>query len=284
MVTFDYAEAFSRNAGLIPVELQKRLRGACVGIAGMGGVGGFYVSGLARSGLGRFKLADFDEFELANFNRQYGASMSTVGRRKAEVMADLGRDINPEAVFELYPEGLTEDNLDMFLEGVDIVIDGIDLFVPDWHRRLIRAAVDRDIPVLAAVPVGFGAGMVGFSRQGMGFDEYFDWSESLSPAEKTLRLAAGFAPAGFHGRYIDPQAVSLVEKRGPSSVAGCMLCGAMVTTRVIAALEDPGALEPAPVYCHLDLKLNRLKKGRLRRGNRGALQRIKLGVARKRYL
>lgn len=284
MAVFDYGEAFSRNLGLIDAACQASLRDATVCIAGMGGVGGDYVASLARSGVGKFKLADFDQFELANFNRQYGASMSTLDRPKVEVMAEVVRDINPEAEVAQFPDGLTEDNLDRFLDGADVVIDAIDLFAPEWHRRLINAATERGLISLAAVPVGFGAGMVAFGPGGMSFDRYFAWDDSASPAAKTLRLALGFAPAGFHLGYLDADSVSLQEKRGPSSVAGCKMCAAMVTTQAVMALLWRKELRLAPWYTHIDVRRNRMRHARLRAGNRGLLQRLKLHFAGKKYL
>ncbi len=67
---FDYAQAFSRNLGWITEAEQLRLRYATVAIGGMGGVGGHHLLALARMGVGNFRIADYDNFELVNFNRQ----------------------------------------------------------------------------------------------------------------------------------------------------------------------------------------------------------------------
>ena len=80
---FDYADAFSRNIGWVTKEEQGTLRKKRVAIAGMGGVGGIHLLTLARLGIGSFYIADFDEFEVHNFNRQVGATMSSIGRPKA---------------------------------------------------------------------------------------------------------------------------------------------------------------------------------------------------------
>ena len=86
--TFSYHEAFSRNLGLVCASEQKDLRNARVAIPGLGGVGGSHLQALARMGVGAFHLADPDQFELVNFNRQAGASIQTVGRPKVDVMAE----------------------------------------------------------------------------------------------------------------------------------------------------------------------------------------------------
>lgn len=75
---FVYETAFHRNVGWFTQEEQKMLRTKRVAIGGLGGCGGAHVTTLARAGVGAFTLADFDRFELVNFNRQAGAKMSTL--------------------------------------------------------------------------------------------------------------------------------------------------------------------------------------------------------------
>jgi len=82
MNLFNYHQAFSRNLGWVTEQEQDRLRKSRVAIAGLGGVGGFHLLTLARLGVGAFNLADFDTFDLANFNRQAGASLDTLGKSK----------------------------------------------------------------------------------------------------------------------------------------------------------------------------------------------------------
>ena len=77
MPSFDYSTAFSRNIGWLTQAEQSRLRNARIAIAGMGGVGGIHLVTLARLGIGKFNIADFDTFDQANFNRQAGAGMRT---------------------------------------------------------------------------------------------------------------------------------------------------------------------------------------------------------------
>ncbi|HET9215867.1 MAG TPA: ThiF family adenylyltransferase, partial [Terriglobia bacterium] len=93
---FDYTTAFSRNIGWLTEAEQQKLRHKRVAIAGVGGVGGFHLTTLARLGVGRFSIADPDRFELPNFNRQAGALMSTLNQPKVDVLARMAADINPE--------------------------------------------------------------------------------------------------------------------------------------------------------------------------------------------
>jgi len=105
-VPFSYDKAFDRNIGWLTVAEQQALRGRRVAIAGCGGVGGVHLLTLTRLGIGAFTLADHDVFELANFNRQAGATMASLGRSKVEVMAAFAREINPELDLRVLDEGV----------------------------------------------------------------------------------------------------------------------------------------------------------------------------------
>ena len=74
-IVFDYARAYSRNIGWVTEGEQARLRLARIGVAGLGGVGGAHLLTLCRLGISNFNIADFDDFEVHNINRQAGASM-----------------------------------------------------------------------------------------------------------------------------------------------------------------------------------------------------------------
>jgi hypothetical protein len=111
---FDYETAFSRNLGWL---------GNCRG------------SGAPESDTDRDsracrpRLADLDTFELANFNRQAGATVSTLGRAKVDVVTATALDINPGLDIRTFGSGVDASNLDAFLDGVDIYVDGTDLLV-----------------------------------------------------------------------------------------------------------------------------------------------------------
>ena len=81
---FDYSSAFSRNIGWVTEAEQAILRSKRIAIAGLGGVGGSHLLTLSRLGIGNFNIADFDHFEIQNFNRQAGASISHLNRPKVD--------------------------------------------------------------------------------------------------------------------------------------------------------------------------------------------------------
>ncbi len=281
MSQFDYNLAFSRNHGITNAEEQARLKNATFAIAGMGGVGGDYLITLLRAGVGNFKISDFDEFEMGNFNRQYGATMSTIGRKKMDVMYELGLDVNPEANIKTYPTGINEDNVDDFLKGVDVFVDAVEFFEIKVHRLIINACVERGIPAVFGVPMGFGVGALVFTSEGMSFDEYFDIDYEAPLGLQALKMALGCAPAGFHIKYIKHAAFDLDNRKGPSFASGCKLTTGIIITKAIMALLHPDELKPLPHYTCYDARLNRLKKGYLWMGNRNPIQQLKYIIARK---
>lgn len=281
MTQFDYELAFSRNNGITTTQEQRRLKNATYAIAGMGGVGGDYLITLIRAGVGNFKISDFDEFEMANFNRQYGATMTTIGRNKMDVMRQLALDINPEAIINIYPTGIDKNNVDDFLNGVDVFIDAIEFFEIGIHRLIINACRERGIPAIFGVPMGYGTGVLVYTPDGMSFDDYFDIDYDAPLGLQCLKMALGSAPAGFHIRYIPPSAFDLGNRKAPSIASGCKLATGIVITKAILALLHPDELKPIPHYTCYDARLNRLKKGYLWRGNRNPLQLVKYAIARK---
>ncbi|XXG31507.1 MAG: ThiF family adenylyltransferase [Ferrovum myxofaciens] len=159
---FGYSDAFSRNIGWLTRAEQGSLANKCIAIAGMGGVGGNHLLTLARLGVGRFHIADFDTFEIHNFNRQVGATVSHLGRSKVQVLAEMARDINPELEIRTFPEGVTEANVSDFLSTVDVYVDGLDFFAFSARSMTFDACAEAGIPVVTAAPLGMGAAVVNF--------------------------------------------------------------------------------------------------------------------------
>ena len=282
MTDFNYNEAFSRNIGVVSTAEHDRLRNATVAIAGMGGVGGDYLISLVRAGIGGFRLAEFDTFELANFNRQYGANMSTLDRPKLDVMVEYALQINPELRIETFPQGVDSGSIDAFVDGIDLAIDAMDIFAVDMHPLLINAAAQRGIASLAAVPLGLGAGLLAFGPQGMPYNEYFAIEPGMSEDEKIIQFSLGFSPELHHLKYLDPLTIDLKARKGPSSIAGCKLCTGLITAQALVALLHPEDLRCVPWYTYLDVRVGRFHHRKLRGGNRHPLQRLKSYIARRR--
>jgi tRNA A37 threonylcarbamoyladenosine dehydratase len=97
---FKLHRRFDRTGRLIGDAGMERLANARVAVFGLGGVGSYAVEGLVRSGVGHLKLVDFDVVCVTNSNRQLHATVSTVGKSKAELLALRCKQINPEVIIE----------------------------------------------------------------------------------------------------------------------------------------------------------------------------------------
>lgn len=280
MSVFNYHEAFSRNLGWTTETEQARLRGARVAVAGLGGVGGFHVLTLCRLGIGAFCIADFDRFDVPNFNRQAGATVSTLGRNKIDVLAEQARDINPDVDLRLFPQGVNADNLDAFLDGVDVYVDGLDFFAFEARRQTFAACARKGIPAVTAAPLGMGTAVLVFMPGGMTFEEYFRW-DGCDDTEKALRFLVGLAPAGLHRGYlVEPERINLAERRGPSTAMGCYLCAGAAATETLKILLGRKGVRAAPWGYQFDAYTGRMRHTWRPGGNRNPLQRLILAIGR----
>jgi molybdopterin/thiamine biosynthesis adenylyltransferase len=277
---FDYTQAFSRNIGWLTPAEQQRLRVTRVAVAGLGGVGGAHLLTLARLGVGRFHIADFDRFELQNFNRQAGAFVSTLGQEKAEVLARMVHDLNPEAETGVFARGVTPDNVAAFLDGVDVYVDGIDFFAVEARRLLFAECHRRGIPAVTAAPLGMGVSFLYFSPRGMSFEQYFRL-EGHDRQEQLARFIAGLSPAMLQRNYIAvPEAVDFNAQRGPSTGMACELCAGVAGTEVLKLVLGRGVVRAAPWAMQFDAYRQRLRFTWRPFGNANPLQQLLLALIR----
>lgn len=275
---FSFSQAFARNIGWVTRAEQEVLQHKRVAIAGMGGVGGVHLLTLARLGIGAFHIADFDVFDIVNFNRQVGATVSSIGKPKVDVLAEMARDINPEVDIKIFPQGVDESNMSTFLAGTDAYIDGLDFFAFAARRAAFAACARFGIPAITAAPLGMGTALLNFLPGRMSFEEYFLWGD-LPDDEKALRFLVGLAPRGLHRAYlVDPSAVNLAEQRGPSSIMGCQLCAGVAATETLKILLGRGTVLGAPHGFQFDAYRTRLVHTWRPGGNNHPLQRIALRI------
>lgn len=276
MSAWNYKEAFSRNLGLINPKEQEILRNSRVAIAGMGGVGGVHAVTLARLGIGKFTIADPDTFEVANFNRQYGAMVSSIGKSKADVMKKIILDINPKADVRVFKEAIGKKNVDSFLQDVDLFVDGIDAFVIRPRRLLYKKVAERGIYAVGAGPIGFSTAFFIFDPNGMSFDDYFDFSDDMSDRDLFLHFIAGNCPRLLQRPYMDASYVDVKAHTGPSAGLACQLCAGVVGANVVKIILQRGPVHPAPYYHQFDAYREIYKRGYLLGGNKNPVQRLKI--------
>lgn len=278
---FDYDKAFSRNIGWVTKDEQATLRNKRVAIAGAGGVGGAHLLTLARLGVGNFCISDFDDFEVHNFNRQFGAFMSTIGEDKVAVMERMARDINPEADIRSYPEGIFAHNVDDFLDGVDLYVDSLDFFALEARKVVFQKCYEKNIPVVTAAPLGMGCALLCFMPGKMSYEEYFRF-EGKSEDDQLIQFLIGLSPAMLQRPYlVDETAVSFHEKRGPSTGMAVNLCAGIAETYALKILLNRGEILHAPYGMHFDAYRNKFVKTWRPFGNAGLLPRIMFMIAKK---
>ncbi len=146
-------DQFQRTELLLGKEAIDKLKSSRVAVFGVGGVGGYVVEGLARSGVGALDLIDCDTVSLTNINRQIIATHDTIGMDKTEAARDRVRSINPECrvtVHNIFYLPETEDNFD-FTE-YDYVVDAIDTV--SGKMAIIRRAKEAGVPVISSMGAG----------------------------------------------------------------------------------------------------------------------------------
>ena len=144
---------FSRTQLLIGEKSMEELASKTVAIFGVGGVGGYTVEALARSGIGHFVLIDDDLVNLTNINRQILATHKTIGRPKVEVAKERILEINPEATVEIHKAFYLPANRDEFdFSKYDYVVDAIDTVTAKID--IIVRCYEGNIPVISAMGAG----------------------------------------------------------------------------------------------------------------------------------
>lgn len=146
-------DEFSRTRLLLGDEAIEKLKQARVAVFGVGGVGGYAVEALARSGVGALDLIDDDRVCLTNINRQIIATHSSVGRYKVEVAEQRVKDINPACTVRVYKTFYTPETADSFdMTQYDYVIDAIDTVT--GKIELIMQAKAAGTPIISSMGAG----------------------------------------------------------------------------------------------------------------------------------
>ncbi len=271
---FNYEEAFRRNLGLVTPEEQAVLRETRVAIPGVGGVGGLHLLTLARMGVGNFNFADGDTFELANLNRQFGATLPTLGKPKASSLQDMAVDINPELRLNVWSENINQSNVKSFLAHCDVVVDGVDAFATEARYLIFRTAREMGIPVITAGPIGFGCALITFTPDSMSFEKYFDYTPQMEKRKQFLKFMVGLTPRPYFLRYLKTSQASLKNQSGPCFANSVALCSGFAATEVLKLVLKRGKVLPSPYYHFIDPYLMKFKTGYLPFGNRGWIQRF----------
>ena len=146
-------DQFKRTEMLFGREAMEKIQRSRVAVFGIGGVGGYVVEALARSGVGTLDLIDSDTVSVSNLNRQIIALHSSVGRAKVEVAKERVLDINPECIVNTYMTFFLPENKDSFdFSKYDYVVDAIDTVA--GKLELVKCAMKAGVPIISSMGTG----------------------------------------------------------------------------------------------------------------------------------
>ena len=209
-----------RTGLLLGKEKMERLRNAHVLVVGLGGVGAYAAEMLCRAGVGRMTIVDADTVQSTNINRQLPALHSTLGKPKAEVLAERFRDINPDVRLTVLPVYLKDEAIPELLDNnrFDFIVDAIDTVSPKCY--LIYHALRRGIKIVCSM----GAGAKSDITQVRFADLWETYHCGLSKAVRKRLQKMGVKrkiPVVFSTEQADPNAVVLVnDEQNKKSTTG----------------------------------------------------------------
>lgn len=239
-----FYDFLNRCIPLLSEEGIEKLRKSSVAIAGCGGVGGAAAVTLARMGVGSFKLADPGVFDEPDINRQWAANVPNLGRNKTDAYEEMLLAINPQITIKKYPEGVTESNVENFLDNVDLVIDCLDIAVSaNLRRELYRQARKNGIYSMTAPILSFGTIFCCSSPTGMSMDKIVEMIDKGGAQAKFPNILR---------KIFMPQHLDIIESRIkthkiPSVPISSMVAASIVATESILILLKniiPGARKP----------------------------------------
>ncbi len=247
----DYKERFLRNIGIMDESQLERIKSTSVAIGGLG-LGGSIFINLVRMGFEKFHVSDPDTYERTNVNRQRLAKESTIGIRKDDALIAEARDINPDVRIESFRDGVNEANVARFLDGIDYVVDVVDVFALSEKLALNAEAARRGLPTASCGAIGFSCSVVVFDRTTPTFAELTGMSADQPYEEniqKFVRFICPEVPA-----YMKAQLDKAMRKESyiPFVTPGVEIAAAFAATEIAKDILKLGLRARAPTGIHID--------------------------------
>lgn len=285
-----YRERTDRNIGWITPEEQDIVRHSVVGVAGNGGMGGLLSVVLLRTGFGEIRIADKENFDYSNMNRQYAARRETIGKSKALETANELRRITDDAKIVVYPEGVTEETVDDFVTGCDLIFDEIEFFAASARILLHERARKSGVPLFNCNVVGFGTrlflftpesmtmeGLLGFSyKEALEMEHAAKNGDTVARERLIAALLEGLVPELPEYKMGDREtALRRLVEEGKAPIFGTnppLSTGFVADRAVLYLLKKAGIAErnivdtpPVPAYLLFDAAFMRAHVGTIRR-------------------
>lgn len=188
----------------------ERLRRAHVLVVGLGGVGAYAAEMLCRAGVGQMTIVDADTVQPTNINRQLPALHSTLGKPKAEVLAERFRDINPDLQLRVLPLYLKDEAIPELLDNnrFDFIVDAIDTVSPKCY--LIYHALRRGIKIVCSMGAGAKRDITQIRFADLGETYHCGLSKAVRKRLQKMGVKRK-VPVVFSTEQADPNAVVLVD-------------------------------------------------------------------------
>jgi molybdopterin/thiamine biosynthesis adenylyltransferase len=247
----DYRERFLRSMGILSQSQLEKIQKTSIGIAGLG-LGGSVFINLVRLGFQKFHIADPDTFERTNINRQRLAKETTIGRRKDDCVMEEARAINPDVQIQAFPEGVKPENMAEFLNGLDWVVDIVDVFALPDKIALHQEARKLKIPVASCATLGFSGSVVIFNHETPSFDELTGMSADMHFMENLERFLQFICPE--IPDYMLDQMIKAMDRSThiPFVVPGGEISAAFCATEIAKNLMGAGKRAYAPTGVFAD--------------------------------
>jgi len=258
--SLDAATLYSRNWAFIPHELQSRLERATIFLAGVG-LASQIATLATRTGLSHFILADGDQVELSNLNRQ-AFSLAQVGHNKADATAAAIHAIRPDAVVDTSPTFLDGATLTGPLARADYIVNSIDFDNPALFA-LNRAARRSGKTTLMPLNLGWGGALIVFTPEAPTLEQFLDFGEdepvrAAEVAKRMVERALTRSTAGTPPYLAATLADFLAQgERWPNEpqLGAATALTAALCVRAIVALVAGDPLRVAPAVNHVDLRV-----------------------------
>lgn len=209
-----------RTELLLGREKTEKLRQSHVLVVGLGGVGAYAAEMIARSGIGRMTLVDADTVSVSNINRQLVALHSTLGRPKAEILAERLQDVNPELQLTVIQRYIKDEATDWLLDlepRYDFVVDAIDTLAPKVN--LIKGCLDRRIPLVSSMGAGAKMDPTLLEIKDIGKSHHCPLAHMLRKRLHKLGIRSGF-PVVFSPEPVRDGSMILCEEANKKSNVG----------------------------------------------------------------
>jgi molybdopterin/thiamine biosynthesis adenylyltransferase len=246
-----YRERFLRNIGIMNEAQLETIKNTSIAIGGLG-LGGSIFLNLVRLGFEKFHVADPDVYERTNINRQRMAKETTINVRKDQALIYEAREINPGVKIRSFPEGVSNENVSEFLEGIDWVVDVVDVFAIDAKLALNAEAARRGLPVVSCGAIGFAASVVVFDHTTPTFAEVTGMAPDLpsqTNIERFVRFICPEVPL-----YMQAQLEKALRREShiPFVCPGVEVSAAFASSEIAKDILGIGRAVRAPSGIHID--------------------------------